>query len=601
MKTPIHISLLLCFSILISGCNITEDEKAELAEAKIDVEKIADQVIITYPANDATISTSNTVVRADIPADAEAQEVILYVDGIEAARDSDGFPWEINWPAYYWADGTKHTLLLKTITKNGTEVRNTQQHQVTVSRNANEYLEIQDLNSSFIETNTTTIVFEEFPNATSYDIRYIGNGETVEINTLETSVDLENLETGSYEVSYRAKQVYSSSTTLTGPWSSVLSFDVGIYTKRFDGSGDDSAKDILTTKNGEYIVLASTTSKGDSQGDDWIFKLDQKGDIVWEYVYNQSGSSKLRELVELSDGSIFGYGYHNNHPALDGKGLLLNSTGNIIWDKTYTNHENNQVEIKGAVDINGTLYTISGDRNCSLDGYTTICSAYQPKLNTVNLLDGSLTSSIQITELNGALWDTIGSFTTTTSGDLLLGFSVYDPECSANSYEYGCYGGGIATVNLQGNILHDWNSLNEYSFGSGYNAVEAKNGKFALIGDDAWLMGRSFGLFDSNTTHLGTYYSDYYNLTADIALSDIGDMFELAGTYSSSSNSRYLISTNIDGYTQERMVFTQFNDRTYPIGLDSTKDNGLIIIFNDYTNSDIIVIKIPDIDNLSIL
>lgn len=171
MKAVLPLLSLLWFSFFLSGCVLTSEDKDKdkLDKAQIDLAKLADQIIITYPANDSVIKSSNIIVRADIPADAKAEEVILYVDGIETAKDNDGSPWEISWPAYYWGDGEKHTLLLKTITGDGNEVRNNQQFQVTVSQDANKALAIKNPESqtSLINVNTTSVSVTEFPNATS--------------------------------------------------------------------------------------------------------------------------------------------------------------------------------------------------------------------------------------------------------------------------------------------------------------------------------------------------------------------------------------------------------------------------------------------------
>jgi len=103
--------LVLIPLLALSGCNLTEDDKKNLENAAADLERLADQIIITSPAKDSVVSDSIVIVRADIPIDAEAKEVALYVDGIEIARDTDGAPWEIQWPAYYVADGNKHSVV----------------------------------------------------------------------------------------------------------------------------------------------------------------------------------------------------------------------------------------------------------------------------------------------------------------------------------------------------------------------------------------------------------------------------------------------------------------------------------------------------------
>jgi len=208
-------------SVVLSGCELSEEEKDKLESAQVDLEQLADQIIITYPANDSEVTSSTTVVRADIPAAAEAQEVTLFVDGIEVAKDSDGAPWEITWPAYYWADNSKHTLLLKTITGAGNEVRNNQAFQVTVSESARSALSFgQGLDGTVIQDdNKVTVTFSEFSGATRYDLKYTKDGSETIVPLQSRSFELTDMEVGQYDFSYRAVQSYSGLTTQTGPWS----------------------------------------------------------------------------------------------------------------------------------------------------------------------------------------------------------------------------------------------------------------------------------------------------------------------------------------------------------------------------------------------
>lgn len=220
----IFISLALIPFLALSGCNLTPEEKKKLDDAAIDLEKLADQIIITSPAKDSIVEQSIVTVRADIPADAQAKEVALYVDGIEIAKDSDGAPWEIQWPAYYYADGNKHTLLLKTITGSGNEVRNNEQFQLTVAESANQALAFTDGvdGTKIQDQNQLKVSFAEFPGATRYEVT--DGLQTVE--TTSTTATLIDLDVGTYSVRYRAIFDYSASTTLTGPWSASAQIEV---------------------------------------------------------------------------------------------------------------------------------------------------------------------------------------------------------------------------------------------------------------------------------------------------------------------------------------------------------------------------------------
>ncbi|MFT4764333.1 MAG: hypothetical protein ACI9OH_001427 [Oleispira sp.] len=198
----IFIPALLSIVLMLSGCELTDTEKEKLDNAAEDLQQLADQIIITNPAKNSTVESSWVTVRADIPSSVNASEVKLLVDGIEIAKDSNGAPWEIQWPAYYFADGNLHTLLLKTVTEDGIEIRNNEQFQLTVSTEANAALsfsqgtdgiEIQDTDSHIVG-------FSAFEGATHYEVSY----DEKSIVTTTTTLELTDLGVGAHKIKYRA-------------------------------------------------------------------------------------------------------------------------------------------------------------------------------------------------------------------------------------------------------------------------------------------------------------------------------------------------------------------------------------------------------------
>ncbi len=677
----------------ISGCQLTDEEKEKLNDAQIDLEQIADQIIITYPANSSTVTESIVTVRADIPAAAEAQEATLFVDGIEVAKDSDGAPWEISWPSYYWADGAPHTLLLKTVTGGGNEVRNNQQYQVIVGVEANQALtfkegvdglELKGLDSLLVE-------YKTFPGATEYQVSYSHQGQTIEIGSAGDSIELSDLNVGEYVLRYRAVREYSGLTTLTGSWSepatieilppdlpsinqpvitnyvsgygveiswdnlgegntytayfsdtlesnntstyeiidgtslvlsdiatgnyafqlkrtnslghdSLLStpieINVGVFHKRFGGSGEDRARHVLTTNSGKYLILASTTSRGDSQGDDWIFKLDEQGEMLWEYLYNSSGTPKFSELVELSNGNIVGFGSTGSWPNRIGLVVLLDANGNKVWEKEYTNPNFDQLAIKGVDELEDTVYMVSEGRVCTTEGNNTSCKAQAPLIESISPENGTVIDSVQLASLNGALWDGVSSFSTTSTGDFLLSSSVEKIDC----IEYwGCSGAGLVIVNTLGQIESEWNSLGVSSFLNGRYAAESPLGGFVLSGQEDMGDGVPLALFDSGAIYSGTYTFSgaYSNQKEYIAFNDAGLMFQLVEK--SSIDWPILISIDSNGTSQERKIFSELKrDYSYPAALDSAIDGGLVLLFTEsqsgYNNPDVVVVKIGSLE-----
>lgn len=220
----IFTTLAISSSLLLAGCNLTDEEKEQLEKAGENLEQLADQIIITYPAKNSTVKNSIVTVRADVPEELNATKVSLFVDGIEIAYDDNGAPWEIEWPAYYWADDNNHSLLLKTTTESGSQVRNNESYQVEVSSEANDMLGfIGNLDGKQLQdTDELAVSFNEVPYATRYEVKY-GNKINSETGT---TTRLKNLQVGNYQLAYRALYDFSESTTLKGAWSESVAIEI---------------------------------------------------------------------------------------------------------------------------------------------------------------------------------------------------------------------------------------------------------------------------------------------------------------------------------------------------------------------------------------
>ena len=127
-----------------------------------------------------------------------------------------------------------------------------------------------------------------------------------------------------------------------------------VWQKSIGGTGSEYPDHIITTGDGGYLIEAGTTSNdGDVSGnhggrDVWIVKLDASGTIVWSKTFGGSGDD-LNDLhpnaiVETSGGGFLFAGFTNsndgdvagtNHGGDDVWVLKLNSSGDLVWQKTF--------------------------------------------------------------------------------------------------------------------------------------------------------------------------------------------------------------------------------------------------------------------------
>jgi uncharacterized delta-60 repeat protein len=109
------------------------------------------------------------------------------------------------------------------------------------------------------------------------------------------------------------------------------------WQKTYGGSGSDGASSVEQTSDGGYIVAGTTSSFGAGGTDFWVLKLDPTGGVAWQKTYGSSGDDNLDSFQQTSDGGYVAAGSTNSFGAggWDFWVLKLDSTGSVIWQKTY--------------------------------------------------------------------------------------------------------------------------------------------------------------------------------------------------------------------------------------------------------------------------
>lgn len=116
----------------------------------------------------------------------------------------------------------------------------------------------------------------------------------------------------------------------------------------FGGSEYDNFKSISPTKDGGYIVGASTSSKiGEIKKDKkynnfWVLKLNKFGKIEWENMYGGNDNDYLSFVKQTKDGGFIASGYTNSSDGdiktKNEQGdfwiIKIDKNGLLIWEKT---------------------------------------------------------------------------------------------------------------------------------------------------------------------------------------------------------------------------------------------------------------------------
>ena len=117
------------------------------------------------------------------------------------------------------------------------------------------------------------------------------------------------------------------------------------------GNGLDSFGTIQQTTEGGYIVAGSTHSSTLGAGgfDFWVFKLDSTGNITWQKTYGEEDQDFAWSIMQTSDG---GYVVTGGNWV-----LKLDANGSVAWQKTFVGAGYNEAYSIQQTSDNGYIIT----------------------------------------------------------------------------------------------------------------------------------------------------------------------------------------------------------------------------------------------------
>jgi len=90
-----------------------------------------------------------------------------------------------------------------------------------------------------------------------------------------------------------------------------------------------------------FVLLGSTSSEG-NRNSAWFVRISENGDIMWNRSFENSTDSAARKGVLSPDGDFIVAGYTSSQNGSNYDFLLtkIGADGNMIWNKTYGDQEN---------------------------------------------------------------------------------------------------------------------------------------------------------------------------------------------------------------------------------------------------------------------
>ncbi|TMU54964.1 hypothetical protein [Flagellimonas algicola] len=137
------------------------------------------------------------------------------------------------------------------------------------------------------------------------------------------------------------------------------------WSKTYGGTKDDRGQSVIQTRDGGYAIVGYAMSDdGDGSNnegfhDNWILKLDNSGNILWEKSFGFSGHDHSYDVVETADGGFFFSGfldvtssggagnegkgsYLTRHGVGEFWGTKLDAQGNLEWRRYFGGTNNDR-------------------------------------------------------------------------------------------------------------------------------------------------------------------------------------------------------------------------------------------------------------------
>jgi len=131
-------------------------------------------------------------------------------------------------------------------------------------------------------------------------------------------------------------------TTTSSIWNDVFLFKTDangnrIWAKIYGGAMEDRASSVQQTSDGGYIVAGITWSFGAGNWDIFLIKTNSSGNIIWAKTYGGTYWDEVSSVQQTSDGGYILAGYTESFGAGGADFFLIktDANGNVQWAKTY--------------------------------------------------------------------------------------------------------------------------------------------------------------------------------------------------------------------------------------------------------------------------
>lgn len=110
-----------------------------------------------------------------------------------------------------------------------------------------------------------------------------------------------------------------------------------LWTKTFGGTENDVANQVIKTFDGCFLICGTTNSFGSGEKDGWLIKTNGDGETLWTKTYGGEGNDEFNSMLELQDSSILICGSYDvpTEIGIDGWIVKVDQDGEVLWNFNY--------------------------------------------------------------------------------------------------------------------------------------------------------------------------------------------------------------------------------------------------------------------------
>lgn len=397
------------------------------------------------------------------------------------------------------------------------------------------------------------------------------------------------------------------------------------WTKVYGGNREDKAHDIISTADSGFLVIGSTSSFGFDNSQMYFLKLDSLGNIMWSKSHGGTGQESGKSVIQTKDGGFLGVGYTSSWGS-GGFDLLLvklNANGNLEYERYFGGADWDFAN--DVIETDSNMFVIAGETqsfgNGGKDGWIVRYDANN------DLFDWNKTFGGQNTEYYNSISSTATGFIVAGGGTspnridedvFITNFSKigdtiwtryfgdtlqdYANDIIQRSNSDFVFTGLISDSNYQeifllqldtNGVKKDSNIWQLNSNRIGYRVNEMDSGRIGLSGSIDIGSTGSFNLFYGLTKPNSLHYQKasiygsakpesggYFDVNSDSTLIIAGSTLG----YSSNFSNVILIKTLKDG-SYQHTNYTFNNDTSNALSINRVNPNQTNIIFNSRTRT----------------